>query len=264
MTALSKANESLIGPLLGEALTQEQTIEDAVKIYQGGMVAVDYAGEVKPAADTLGQKVIGVAGESVDNTDDGEVLAPPRTGIYGLNNSSTNPVTAAMIGKPCYVEDDNTVAADSTNLVAAGLVHDVDDDGVFVDFSPAAMAQARAAARIKVVAVTDTTATLTAAQCFQGNVVITADNASGVVLTLPTAQAGFRVGVQRIDATAAHDVSIQAPAGDTVRGSDAAKKVVNDTDAVSGVLWLETTGDTAWVDAAPLAADRAEWTVDNS
>lgn len=264
MTALSADNAAIKGPLLGSNLTQVQTILDAEIMYAGGMQAVDYAGEVQMASDTLGLRVQGVCRAKVDNADDGETTQPPAVGIYRINNSSTSPVSTRMIGKPCYVEDDNTVAATSTNLVVAGLVHDVDDEGVWVDFRPESMAQARIMARNKVVEVADTTATLTAAQCFQGNVVIAADNASGVVLTPPAAVDGYRVGFQRTAATAAHDVSIQMPTGNTIRGSDAGKKVVNDTDAVSAILWLETTGDAAWVDGAPLAPDRAEWAVDNS
>ncbi len=263
MTALSADNEAL-ATLAGKTLTQKLTILNAEVIYAGGMVARDYAGEVQMASDTLGLRVLGVAIEQVDNAADGETLSPPSGAIHLMANSSTAPVVAGMIGKPCYVEDDNTVAAHSTNLVAAGLVHDVDTDGVWVDFSPVALAQARALAKPLVVAVTDTTYTALATQAFQGNVVLAIDNASGVVVTLPAAAGGYRLGFQRTAATAAHDVSIQAPTGDTVRGSAAAKKVVNDTDAVSQVLYLETTGAADWVDAAPLASDRAEWTIDNT
>lgn len=260
MTQLSADNETIKGPLAGLALTQALTILDAEKMYAGGLMAVDYAGEAQMASDTLGLRVIGICSENVDNSDDGETVDPPLAGIYRLNNSSTNAVTAAMRGRPCYVEDDNTVASTSTNLVAAGLVHDVDSDGVWVDVRPEALAAARRLARPKVVSITDGTATVTAAQCFQGNVVLACDNATGVTLTLPTAVAGYRVGVQRIAATAAHDVVVTAGAGDKVRGSAAAGTITNDTDAVSDILWLETEDATDWVDAEPLAKDRAEWT----
>lgn len=264
MTQLTADNMTFKGPLLGEALTRELTIENAEILYSGGFMAVDYAGEVKMASDTLGLKIIGFCPRYIDNTNDGEKSQPPAVGICRVNNSANYPISASMIGKAAYVEDDNTAAAFSTNLVVAGLIHDVDTDGVWIDTTPAAMAMARSMALIKIVAITATTATLTAAQCFQGNVVITADNVAGVVLTLPAIQAGLRIGVQRIDGTAAHDVSIQAPATDTVRGSAVGKKVVNDTDAVSDILWLETDGAVGWIDAAPLAKDRAEWAVDNS
>lgn len=260
MTQLAADNETIKGPAAGSSLQQELTVLDTEKMYVGGMLALDYAGEAQMASDTLGLRVEGINCKNVDNTDDGETVPPPLVGIYRLNNSSTNPVTVAMRKKPCYVADDNTVASTSTYLVVAGLVVDVDSDGVWVDFRPEAMAQARALARPLVVSITASTATVTAAQCWQGNVVLACDNATGVTLTLPTAVAGYRIGVQRIAATAAHDVVVTAAAADTVRGSAAAGTITNDTDAVSQILWLETESATNWADAAPLAADRAEWT----
>lgn len=258
MTQLTADNETIKGPLAGNALVQALTVLDAEKMYVGGLMAVDYAGEAQMASDTLGLRVIGICSENVDNSDDGEAVAPPLVGIYRVNNSSSNPVTAGLRGKPCYVEDDNTVASTSTNLVAAGLVHDVDDDGVWLDVRPEALAQARAMARPKVVSVSGD-ANVTAAQCWQGNVVLACDKATGLTLTLPSAAPGYRVGVQRTSATAAHDVVVTAAAADKVRGSAAAGTITNDTDAVSDVLWLETEDSTDWVDAFPLAKDRAEW-----
>lgn len=260
MTQLAADNETIKGPAAGSSLQQALTIYDGEKTYVGGMLAVDSAGEAHMASDTLGLRIAGICPEQVDNTDDGETVSPPLVGIYRMNNSSTAAITAAMRQMPCYVEDDNTVAATSTNLVVAGLIIDVDSDGVWVDFRPAAMAQARALARPKVVSVTGSTSTLTAAQCWQGNVVIACDNATGVTLTLPTAVAGYRIGIQRLAATAAHDVVATASASDTVRGSAAAGTITNDTDAVSDVLYLEAENATNWADAAPLAKDRAEWT----
>lgn len=260
MSALTADNQNIKGPLLGENLVRDLTVYNAEIMYKYGLQAIDYAGETQMASDTLGLKVIGFCCKKVDNTNDGETIDPPLIGIYRISNSSTYPITAVMKGKPAYVEDDNHVAAFSTNLVVAGLIHDVDADGVWLDVRPASMAIAMAQALPKVVAVTGTTATLTAAQCFQGNVVITAENAAGVTLTLPTAQAGYRIGIQRINAGQGYDVVLQAPSGDTVRGSAAAGTATNDTDAVSDILWLETYNGTAWVDAFPLAKDRAEWT----
>lgn len=233
-------------------------IVNAEIVYAGGMLAVDSAGEVHAASDTLGLRVLGRVPAKVDNTADGEKSEPQR-GIFRYANHTSNALSRNNIGQPCYVVDDQTVAASSTNLVPAGLVFDVDSEGVWVDQSLAACQAAIRMARQMLVAVTATTATLSAAQVFQGNVVVTAVNASGTVLTLPTAAAGYRIGVQRIDATAGRDVTITAPTGDKVRGSAAAGSAVNDTDAVSDILYLETVDATDWVDAFPLAKDRAEW-----
>lgn len=233
-------------------------IYDAEIVYAGGMLAVDSAGEVHAASDTLGLRVLGRVPAKVDNSADGEKSEVQR-GIFRYANSTSHALSRNNIGQPCYVEDDQTVAGSSTNLVPAGLVHDVDSDGVWVDQSLAACQTAIAAARKKVVAVTDTTATLTAAQAFQGNVVITAENDGATTLTLPAAAAGYRLGIQRINAGDGYDVVVTAASGDKVRGSTAGGTITNDTDAVSDVLTLETIDATDWVDATPLAKDRAEW-----
>jgi hypothetical protein len=227
-------------------------------IYAGGMSAIDYAGELQMASDSAGLRVLGRSPLYKDNTADGETANIER-GIFLYENSASKPVVRGMIGRVCYVEDDATVAAGSTHLIAAGLVYDVTSDGVYVDQRAESLASAVALARIKEVSVTGTTVTVSAAQAFQGNVVLACDNAAGVTVTLPSAVSGYRIGVQRTSATAAHDVTIAAASGDTVRGSAAAGTASNTTDAVSGILWLEAESATAWIDAAPLAPDRAVW-----
>ena len=227
-------------------------------VYAGGLLAIDYLGEVQMASDTLGLRVIGVAPETKDNADDGLISTAPK-GVRLFVNSATYPLTDAHIGKPAYVEDDNVVAAYSTNLVACGLVFAVTSAGVWLDLDPAALAQARANALPVYVAVTGTTSAPTAAQCFAGNVIVTAANSSATTITLPTAIAGYRLGIQRINAGAGYDVILQAPTGDTVLGSVAAGTASNTTDAVSSIVFIETINATAWICANPVAPDRAVW-----
>jgi hypothetical protein len=38
------------------------------------------------------------------------------------------------VGKPCYIADDHTVAKTASGKSAAGIVRDVDADGVWVEF----------------------------------------------------------------------------------------------------------------------------------
>jgi hypothetical protein len=258
MTQLSD-NRNTLELATNRALVADVAIYAAEKMYAGGMIAIDSGGEMDMASDTLGLRVLGRCPKYVDNTADGE-KSNIEHGVFRYENSSTYAITQKMIGQVCYVEDDNTVGAGSTNLVAAGIIKDVDSSGVWVDQSLEALAVSRALARTKVVSVTDTTYTALATQAFQGNVILACDNASGVVVTLPSAVAGYRLGVQRTAATAAHDVTLTAASGDTVRGSTAAGTAANTTDAVSGILYLECESATAWVDASPIAADRASWT----
>lgn len=238
------------------------TIAAAAVLYAGTMLAQASDGKVTPGADTLGLRILGRVPIKVDNTADG-LLTEVEYGVFRYANDGTNPVSRANIGQVCYASDDKTVASTSTNLVAAGLVYDVDADGVWVEQTPQALAAARAQARPKVVSVTDDV-TATAAQCWQGNVILACDKASAMTVTLPSAALGYRLGVQRLSATAAHDVSIKAASADTVLGSAASKQVDNAVDAISAVLWLETTGAVAWVLAAPAAYDRASWAINNA
>ncbi len=240
------------------------TILAGAVLYNGAMLAADANGEVQPAADTIGLRVLGRVFEAVDNTADGLEAEPADHGVFRYANSATYPLTAAQKGQPCYVADDQTVAGWSTNLVAAGLVHDVDDDGVWVDQRGAALALARRTAAAKRVVVTDDTA-VSAAQAHQGNVALVMGAAGAAkAFTLPAAAAGARVGVVRGSVTAGDDVSVVAGAGDTVLGSEAGKQVTNAVDAVSQVLWLLAVNATAWVADAPPAGDQESWVVDNS
>lgn len=105
------------------------------KIYIGSLVATDDAGHALPAADVAGLKVHGRSQHEVDNSEgeagDQEIVV--RRGCFKYSNSATNPVLQEHVGKPCYVEDDSIVAADSDNLVVAGLVLQVEDGDVWVD-----------------------------------------------------------------------------------------------------------------------------------
>jgi len=236
----------------------KRNILDTEKIYCGGINAVDYLGEVQPASDTLGLRVIGLSNLYVDNSEDGKIVASSK-GIYLLDNSSTYPLTRTNIGQACYVEDDQTVAGSSTNLVVAGIVHDVESRGVWVDMRANSLAIAREKARNVIVDVTDTTATLTAEQMFAGNVIITAENSSATTLTFPSCSAGFRIGVQRLNAGAGYDVILQAGAGDSILGSAIAGTASNTTDATSEIIYIESVDDTDYVLASPVAKDRDVW-----
>ncbi|MDT8389431.1 MAG: hypothetical protein RRC34_02870 [Lentisphaeria bacterium] len=231
-------------------------------MYQGGMLSRGSDNEIKMAADTAGQIVEGMVDTYVDNTDDGETLAPALE-IRLMNNSATSAVTRSMIGRPCFVEDDNTVAGITTNFVAAGLVYDVTDDGVFVDMRPTSLALARTLAPPVLTAKVDDY-TVTAAEAFAGNRIFSASKDGGMALTLPSAVPGMRLGIFRLTATAAYDVSIQAGAGDTVLGSTAAKKVTNAVDAQSQVLWLVAGDAGNWIADNPMPSDIASWVIDNT
>lgn len=104
-------------------------------IYAGTLVALNSSGNAVPASDTAALTVIGRAEATADNSagSAGDVDVTVKRGTFRFANSADYAVDADDIGKPCYVESDNTVAETSTNSVRAGTVVDVDSDGVWVD-----------------------------------------------------------------------------------------------------------------------------------
>jgi hypothetical protein len=235
-------------------------LNDAV-LFAGAMLAVDYTDEIQPAANTAGLRVVGRCPLGLDNAADG-LASLVEQGVFQYANSTTYPIPRSAIGQVAYVEDDNTVAGYATHQVPAGLVYDVDDDGVWVDQRPAALATARELAPAILVAKT-AAYEVTAALAFQGRSAFRITATGATALTLPSAVAGMRVGVMRGSAVAADDVSVQAAAGDKVQGWDAisaaAKKLDNTVDAVSGILWLRAVDDVLWAIDNPLPADVSSW-----
>lgn len=136
-----------ISPVLGVAttipiLTDEREgifrfipLAAATSIPAGVIVAIDAAGRALNAADTAGLRVQGRAEESVNNSAGaaGDLSINIKRGCFKYQNSATNPITAAMLGRTAYVEDNQTVASTSANLVVAGRVMGVDADGVWIN-----------------------------------------------------------------------------------------------------------------------------------
>lgn len=134
------------------ALTEDQRIQArhtgrlvplpmaaGARVYLGAIVAVDVAGWAVPAAASTGLTAVGIAQEHVDNTDGGNGARTVcvQKGVFGLQNSASNPLTQAHVGRTAYVEDDGTVANASVAVqVAAGVVDELGDDGlVYVHFA---------------------------------------------------------------------------------------------------------------------------------
>lgn len=103
-------------------------------IYAGTIVARDANGDAVPASDTAGLRVMGRAEAQADNTDGaaGDIKVKVRLGCFKFANSATAAIDADDLGKMAVVEDDQTVAETSTNLVCAGRITGLDDDGANV------------------------------------------------------------------------------------------------------------------------------------
>lgn len=111
------------------------------KIFQGAMVQIANSdGYAAAASATAANVTIGRADETVDNTGGaaGDKKVKARRGVFRYGNSASGDlITRKEIGKACYVVDDQTVAKtdNSSSRPKAGIVFDVDAQGVWVDFT---------------------------------------------------------------------------------------------------------------------------------
>jgi hypothetical protein len=161
----------------------------AVKLLQGVLWARNSSGYITNASDATGLKVVGMGAEEVDNSggSNGDLDCTAELGIFCLVNSATNAVTRAHIGLPCYVEDNQTVASTGGSYgIVAGVVVDVDDDGVWVNVGVAPL---EGIGRKRPVLVDADGATLTPA--LSGGVISNAGAAGAAVFALPPAVVGL-------------------------------------------------------------------------
>ena len=123
MAALSKNRKT------SERIPALRQFEAGAKIYAGALVALNTAGKAVPASDTADLTVVGRA----EITAESGKMVTVKTGCFLYENSTSAAVTAAEVGKVCYVADDQTVAkTGGTNSIVAGLVYDIDKKGVWV------------------------------------------------------------------------------------------------------------------------------------
>lgn len=107
-------------------------------IHMGALVAVNATGFLVAGTEATGLTYIGRADQAVDNSGgaDGDAIIPVRRGKAFLwNNSGSDPVDQSLVGKTCYILDDETVAGtDGTGTrSAAGTVLAVESGGVWVE-----------------------------------------------------------------------------------------------------------------------------------
>jgi hypothetical protein len=111
-------------------------------IYAGAIVMRNAAGYAVKGQTATALVGVGRAEERVDNSSgsNGDLNIKYRPGIYRFANSAAGDlITFAEIGDVCFVVDDQTVAkTDGTATRSkAGIIDDVDADGVWVRFDHA-------------------------------------------------------------------------------------------------------------------------------
>jgi len=104
------------------------------QIFAGALVVLDAIGYAQPGTTAVGLTARGVAQENVDNSAgaDGDLNAPSKSGRFHFANDGT--IARVDIGSNAYIVDDQTVADNDggTTRSIAGVIKDVDSDGVFV------------------------------------------------------------------------------------------------------------------------------------
>lgn len=114
----------------------------SVTCYAGGIAAMITSstgvGNVKPGAAATTLRGVGVFAETVTNgSTAGAVSVKVRRGVFRFGNSASGDLIARKdIGANCYIVDDQTVALTdgSSTRSVAGVIRDVDADGVWVEF----------------------------------------------------------------------------------------------------------------------------------
>lgn len=104
-------------------------LKASTTVYAGSLVATDGNGLLVPAGATVGHTVVGRADEKITSASTGTYLCKVSQGTFKWKNSSGSPVVQGLVGKPCFVEDDETVGLSEANSVVAGIVQEIDSDG---------------------------------------------------------------------------------------------------------------------------------------
>ncbi|MBF0445086.1 MAG: hypothetical protein HQL68_05810 [Magnetococcales bacterium] len=119
-----------------EGGTFAHPVAAATLIYEGGIVALDAAGNAVPGATATDLTVVGMALGRADNSGGaaGDALVSVERVTARFINDGTDTVDRTHIGGNAYVVDDQTVAAtDGTGTRSvAGKIMDLDSDGVWV------------------------------------------------------------------------------------------------------------------------------------
>jgi len=155
-------------------------VGNAVLIYKGATLCWNATGYLVPAAPTLGFTFAGIAQEKVDNSAGaaGALECKYLTGVsVKMVNSAVSAIAQAHMGKPAYVEDDQTIrSAPGSSGVIAGVIERIDADaGVWLFVSPEAAPGAVAGEDIATTSETQTAAGVSVVYTFDIADAATAD-----------------------------------------------------------------------------------------
>lgn len=123
----------------------------SVRAFAGGIAVLNASGYAVPATTATERIALGRFKTEADNSAgaNGALSVEVERGVFRFENSAdADLITAADIGKRCYLVDDQTVAKTAAVVESnptrsvAGYVDDVDDQGVWVLLDPTSGASA--------------------------------------------------------------------------------------------------------------------------
>lgn len=109
----------------------------AVKVFAGSIGVLNATGYLTKGSTATGLTAVGRIMNQVDNSagSAGDLYNDVEPGVFQWANSAgADEITLAEVGDVCYIVDDQTVAKTSASATRspAGIIHDVDADGVWV------------------------------------------------------------------------------------------------------------------------------------
>lgn len=118
-----------------EGALVSRPVEAATQLFAGSIGAINAAGNIVPASNVAGLKVIGRVESHIDNLTGlaGAENVTLKRGVFRFANSVASPLTAADILVNAVIEDDGTVAKTILNAITAGKVIDIDAGGVWIE-----------------------------------------------------------------------------------------------------------------------------------
>lgn len=122
-------------------LSRGHLVAAATECFAGTIAVINADGFTGPGTTATGLTAVGVFEHYQDNkegADGDQVVEVKRGNVYLANSAGADEITAADVGKVCYIVDNQTVAkTDGTATRSpAGIVDDVDENGVWVNIDP--------------------------------------------------------------------------------------------------------------------------------
>jgi hypothetical protein len=133
MTALAAARSTVRWGGGGPERLYELQMAASTTIFQGSLVCLNASGLLVPGSTATTLRALGRAEETKVSGASGVTRCKVSTGVFKYANDGGDPVTAAARGAVCYITDDQTVSITSTGKSVAGVVVEVDSDGVWVN-----------------------------------------------------------------------------------------------------------------------------------